>query len=91
MQHIYIDTFVGTLILIRFQNTYFTDDLPQNCFIFLSEKDKIVETKSVVDYLCTRLDSTRKVVMFKSFPHGQILASPEVSEVVAAINTLSKT
>jgi pimeloyl-ACP methyl ester carboxylesterase len=75
---------------VWFQNTYFTAELPQNSYVFLSENDNIVESTNVADYLVSNPDSTRRIVMIKAFRHGQILASPEVSRVVGAIQKLSK-
>jgi pimeloyl-ACP methyl ester carboxylesterase len=74
---------------VWFQNTYLTQDLPRDSYIFLSEKDNIVETRFVVDYLVKNPHPSRQVVLIKAFRHGQILASPEVGRVVAAIQKLS--
>jgi hypothetical protein len=73
-----------------FQNTYFTENLPENTYIFLSEKDNIVDTPVVARYLVKNSSPKRKIVVIKAFRHGQILASPEVSRVVMAIETLSQ-
>jgi pimeloyl-ACP methyl ester carboxylesterase len=73
---------------VWFQNSILTKDLPENSFIFLSEKDNIVATEQVVDYLLQNPSSKRKLILYKSFRHGQILASPEMTSVVQAIGSL---
>jgi pimeloyl-ACP methyl ester carboxylesterase len=73
---------------VWFHNTYFTKQLPGNCFIILSQKDNIVNSPNVVEYLMKNQDPTRQVILMKAFRHGQILASPEVGRVISAINEL---
>ncbi|KAJ3306008.1 hypothetical protein HDV03_000545 [Kappamyces sp. JEL0829] len=71
------------------QNAFLTKNLPENCIIFLSEKDNIVETKEVLEYLLQHPHPTRKIVLYKAFRHGQILASPEFTRVVSAFKELT--
>ncbi|KAJ3319185.1 hypothetical protein HDV06_006625 [Boothiomyces sp. JEL0866] len=75
---------------VWFQNTYFTSQLPKNSVIYLSEKDNIVDSPSVAEYLLENYDPSRQLVYIKAFRHGQILASPEVSRVVKEIEALGK-
>ncbi|KAI8900423.1 Alpha/Beta hydrolase protein [Globomyces pollinis-pini] len=75
---------------VWFQNTYFTTDLPQNCSIYLSEKDNIVNTPNVLDYLVENPHPTRRLVLIKAFRHGQILASPEVGRIVSEVQRLTE-
>jgi pimeloyl-ACP methyl ester carboxylesterase len=75
---------------VWFHNTYFTSDLPENCYIFLSEKDNIVNTPGVLKYLLRNPNPSRRLVLIEAFRHGQILASPEVARVVSAIKQLDK-
>ena len=56
--------------------------------IFMSEKDNIVDVAQVVEYLIEHGDERRKLVLYKGFRHGQILASPEFTRVVMAFKEL---
>ena len=69
---------------VWWHNAILTCDLPENCYIFLSEKDNIVATGEVVDYLLENPSPTRRIVLYKAFRHGQILASPEFTRVIRA-------
>ena len=66
-----------------FQNSI----LPENSIIFLSEKDNIVATRQNVDYLLENSSPSRKIVLYKAFRHGQILASPEFTKVVQSFRS----
>jgi pimeloyl-ACP methyl ester carboxylesterase len=72
-----------------FQNTYLSENLPENSFIFMSEMDNIVDTPVVANYLVKNACKSRQIIVIKAFRHGQILASPEVSRIVMAIENLS--
>ena len=73
--------------MIRFQNTYFTHQLPLNSIVYLSEKDDIVNAPLVLDYLVKHSHPTRKIVYIENFTHGQIIASPRALGVIQEINS----
>ncbi|KAI8893906.1 hypothetical protein BC833DRAFT_606866 [Globomyces pollinis-pini] len=70
---------------VWFQNTYFTHDLPENCILYLSEDDVIVEVDVLTKYLKKTPCKSRRVVTVKGFFHGQILFSPELLHMLAEI------
>ncbi|KAJ2993046.1 hypothetical protein HDV02_002692 [Globomyces sp. JEL0801] len=54
-------------------NTYFTEHLPKNCKIYLSERDSIVNTNYVSGYLERHPHDTREVDILKGLAHGDFL------------------
>ncbi|EPZ32945.1 hypothetical protein O9G_005422 [Rozella allomycis CSF55] len=75
---------------VWFQNTYFTDELPERSVIYLSEKDDIIDTPMILRYLKKNWNPSRKIVLVKAFHHGQIVASPELIKIISDIDDLSK-
>ncbi|KAI8893907.1 Alpha/Beta hydrolase protein [Globomyces pollinis-pini] len=73
---------------IWFQNTYFTDDLPTQSILYLSEDDAIVDVKGLLKYLRKNTHPSRKVVTVKDFFHGEILMSPEMLQLLNSIEQL---
>jgi pimeloyl-ACP methyl ester carboxylesterase len=75
---------------VWFQNTYFTDQLPDNCVIFLAGKDDIVNAPNVLHYLQNNKarNETRKIMYNSHFHHGQIMASPQAFEIIKEINKM---
>ncbi|KAI8900236.1 hypothetical protein BC833DRAFT_582754 [Globomyces pollinis-pini] len=86
---------VGIALYLRrwfvwYQNTYFTDTLPENCKIYLSEYDGIVNSEYVGTYLAKNAHHSRKVEIIGSVNHGDLLMFGDQSRILEDIRRLDK-
>ncbi|KAJ3314136.1 hypothetical protein HDV04_000908 [Boothiomyces sp. JEL0838] len=58
---------------VWFENTYFSSHLPKNASIFLAEKDEIVDSMYVKDYLYRHSEEGRNVSIVNDATHGQMM------------------
>ncbi|KAJ3274128.1 hypothetical protein HDV01_003411 [Terramyces sp. JEL0728] len=70
-----------------FQNTYFSNELPQKCVIFLAMDDDIVDAHEVLSYLKDHKDDTRQVVAIEDMLHGQLVFHRKMKLVFDAIQS----
>ena len=68
----------GTHLFLRryfvwHKNTYFSNQLPRNCKVYLSEDDDIVNAKNVAEYLQNMSENGRSFEVLKDHAHGGFL------------------
>jgi hypothetical protein len=63
------------------QNVYFSNELPLNSCIFLSEKDDIVSTRAVSKYLERHAHPKRTIHIYPLAQHGQAIFTGQFSEI----------
>lgn len=73
-----------------YENTYFTQELPKNCSVYLSGNDDIVNTKLVTEYLNRHSHVSRKVAMMENMRHGQLVLHPAMSLIFEDIKKMSQ-
>ncbi|KAJ3259544.1 hypothetical protein HK103_002097 [Boothiomyces macroporosus] len=70
-----------------FQNTYFTNELPKDCVIFLAMDDDIVDSHDVLTYLKEHNDERRQVFAIDNMLHGQLVFHRKMKLVFDAVRS----
>ena len=75
----------GTHIFLRryfvwHKNTYFSNNLPKNAVIYLSECDEIVNSKKVAEYLSEFPGGNRTHSILKGHSHGGFLVAKDFTK-----------
>jgi hypothetical protein len=63
-------------------NTYFSEELPKNCAIYLSGDDDIVNTTYVYNYLVHHPEESRAVCLVPGMKHGQLVFVKKIMDSI---------
>lgn len=81
---------VSDLWLIdRNLNTYYSNDLPKHCKIYLAENDEIVNVEYVNAYLQRFESKFREVTVMKNMRHGQYVLSGDYRALFASVENVN--
>jgi hypothetical protein len=67
---------------IWYENTYFSENLPENSSIYLSENDDVVNTEFVSNYLNNHHSDSRKIFILENSFHGKMIAVGDYTDLM---------